>query len=81
MLADRDLPRDKADAFLDEAILSFARCSRPIDRSTPRIYPELNVARPPHPRYAPPDPLEPLHWEVPNTERYLKKMAQLGYTL
>lgn len=43
--------------------------------------PELNVARPLHPRFAPVDPLEPLPWQVPDTEHYLKKMALLGYTL
>jgi hypothetical protein len=82
VLADRDLPRDKADAFLDEAI-PVIRAVFAADRpgADPENLPELNVARPLHPRYAPPDPLEPLHWEVPNTERYLKKMAQLGYTL
>jgi len=79
VLADRGLPRDKADAFLDEAIpviRAVFAADRPAD---PESLPELNVARPLHLRYAPPDPLEPLHWD--NTERYLKKMAQLGYTL
>lgn len=43
--------------------------------------PELKMARPLHPRYAPVDPLEPLPWEVENLERYQRKMARLGYTL
>jgi hypothetical protein len=45
------------------------------------ILPELRVARPLHPRYAPVDPLEPLPWEVENLERYQRKMARLVYTL
>lgn len=67
--------------FLDESftvIREVFETKLDVDGET---LPELQVVRPIHPRYAPPDPLEPLHWEVPNTARYLKKMANLGYTL
>jgi len=80
-LADGGTVTDKVDEFVEKVqpVIRdfFAREST----LSAEDLPELSVVRPLHPRFAPPDPLEPLPWEVRDTARYLKKMAQLGYTI
>jgi hypothetical protein len=45
----------------------------------PEDPPELDAARPLYPRFAPPEALQPLPWEVRDTARGLKKKAQRGF--
>lgn len=81
MLAEAGRDGAAVDAFVERAasvIRNVLASSLSVDDGS---LPELHVVRPLHPRYAPPDPLEPLHWEVPNPAGYRKKMAKLGYTL
>lgn len=82
LVATKGLPESKADEFVDKAIETIRKegLSAGCKFDTERL-PELNVVRPLHPRFAPEDPLEPLPWQVANTERYLNKMAALGYTI
>lgn len=81
LLEAKDLPGAAADAFMATAGPIIRERFEDGAELDPDGLPELSVVRPLHPRYAPDDPLEPLPWRAANTGRYLKKMAQLGYTL
>jgi hypothetical protein len=81
LVKEQGLPEKAVDDFVTTANRVITKVLQESISVGETEIPELNVARPLHPRYAPIDPLEPLHWEVPDPSRYLKKMAQLGYTL
>lgn len=68
-------------SFVSSAVSAIQAANRADLALGEEVLPELKVARPLHPRYAPVDPLEPLPWEVKDVERYQRKMARLGYTL
>jgi hypothetical protein len=81
LLAGRSLDAAKVRPFVDIASKVIAQVADTGLTIAEEDLPELAGARPIHPRYAPVDPLEPLHWQVANPERYLTKMRKLGYTL
>lgn len=72
---------ESVDRFIETAIAVISDLAKNPLEPDDEDLPELRVARPLHPRYAPVDPLEPLPWEVENLERYQRKMVRLGYTL
>jgi len=80
-LREKGIPETPVDAFVDRAAPIIRKVFATEMAMDADQLPELHVARPLHPRFAPVDPLEPLPWQVPDTQRYLKKMAQLGYTI
>jgi hypothetical protein len=81
LLAGRGADATKVRPFVDIASKTIAQVADAGLTIAEEELPELVGARPIHPRYAPVDPLEPLHWQVANPERYLTKMRKLGYTL
>lgn len=81
LLAARGADAAKVRPFVDIASKTIAQVADAGLTIAEEELPELVGARPIHPRYAPVDPLEPLHWQVANPERYLTKMRKLGYTL
>jgi hypothetical protein len=78
---EKGLPEAPVDAFINRAVPVIQQALATQTMVDGEELPELHVARPLHPRFAPVDPLEPLPWQVTDTQRYLKKMAQLGYTI
>jgi hypothetical protein len=78
---EKALPEAPVDAFVNRAVPVIEEALATELALDAEELPELHVARPLHPRFAPVDPLEPLPWQVSDTQRYLKKMAQLGYTI
>ncbi|HEX7024514.1 MAG TPA: hypothetical protein VF187_06830 [Gemmatimonadales bacterium] len=69
------------EAFVERALDAIQRVFAEGIEVTPEDFPELQVARPLHPRYAPVDPMEPLPWQQPDSERYLQRMIRMGYIL
>jgi hypothetical protein len=78
---ERGLSAEAIDGFIERSARVMGQVFENSVAVSEDEIPELNVARPIHPRYAPVDPLEPLHWQVADPARYRRKMALLGYTL
>lgn len=81
LLKEKGLPQEAADPFIEAASQAFPWALSNGHTITEEILPELRVARPLHPRFAPFDPVEPLPWETADQQKWVQRMARLGYTI